>query len=155
MAGCTVTALRRSQRHLDKVSRGRAAAERQPGEKCGGKGVVGVGLGGRGGLACRALAEFCSGLAGDGPACAALPDRTKDTRHDDDEHSKSEQGEPNAIGYATSVDGGTYMLITPTATTSGPLTGVTSLTFNGMGGNDTLQVNNPSGGLFAPSGGRR
>src|SRR5207244_4058324 len=34
------------------------SVEPQPGEKGGGKGVVGVGLGGRAGLACGALAEF-------------------------------------------------------------------------------------------------
>ena len=33
------------------------------------------------------------------------------------------------------------------------LSGVTVFTFNGGGGNDTLTINNPAGGLFAPAGG--
>ncbi len=48
---------------------------------------------------------------------------------------------------ATGFDSGTYSL------NGGPevtFTGLTSLTFNGMEGNDNVVVNNPDGGLFAP-----
>ena len=34
-----------------------------------------------------------------------------------------------------------------------PMAGVTQLTLNGLGGNDTFTINNQAGGLFAPSGG--
>src|SRR5215213_4683152 len=32
-------------------------------------------------------------------------------------------------------------------------TGITAVVFNGFGGNDTLQLNNPGGNVFAPAGG--
>src|SRR5439155_7811947 len=51
---------------------------------------------------------------------------------------------------ATGTNSGSYSL------NGGPavaFSGATSFTFNGLGGNDTLRVNNPAGGLFAPTGG--
>ncbi len=34
-----------------------------------------------------------------------------------------------------------------------PFSGITGFVFNGLGGNDTFTINNPAGGLFAPTGG--
>src|SRR5205823_4879495 len=51
---------------------------------------------------------------------------------------------------ATGANSGSYSL------NGGPavaFTGITAFTFNGLGGNDTLRVINPNGGLFAPAGG--
>lgn len=49
---------------------------------------------------------------------------------------------------ATSATSGTYQLNSDPAIN---FVGITKLTFNGLAGDDTLIVNNPSGGLFAPS----
>ncbi|MBI1918453.1 MAG: DUF4394 domain-containing protein, partial [Planctomycetes bacterium] len=59
-------------------------------------------------------------------------------------------GPDTLVVTATGPDSGNYSL------NGGPavnFTGATQFTFNGMGGNDLLQVNNPAGGLFAPAGG--
>jgi CHRD domain/Domain of unknown function DUF11/RTX calcium-binding nonapeptide repeat (4 copies)/Domain of unknown function (DUF4214) len=59
-------------------------------------------------------------------------------------------GDDMLVVNATGPDSGTYNL------NGGPpvaFTGATSFTFNGLGGDDLLQVNNPAGGLFAPAGG--
>ncbi|MEX2138936.1 MAG: Calx-beta domain-containing protein [Pirellulales bacterium] len=51
---------------------------------------------------------------------------------------------------ATGPDSGTYILNGGPAV---PFSGITDFQFDGLGGNDLLRINNPAGGLFAPSGG--
>jgi uncharacterized repeat protein (TIGR01451 family) len=51
---------------------------------------------------------------------------------------------------ATSANSGTYSLDGGAPV---PFSGITSFTFNGNGGTDLMVVNNPAGGLFAPSNG--
>ena len=51
---------------------------------------------------------------------------------------------------ATGPDSGSYVLNGGSAI---DLVGVTSFTFNGGDGNDSVTINNPAGGLFGPAGG--
>src|SRR5262249_47465017 len=62
---------------------------------------------------------------------------------------------------ATGVASGSYQLTTDVnGSAGGPFVGpvvnftnTTSFTFNGLGDNDLLRINNPAGGIFAPAGG--
>src|SRR5207249_5365884 len=54
------------------------------------------------------------------------------------------------IVNATGANSGSYTLNGGPAM---PFSGITSFTFDGLAGNDLLQINNPAGGLVAPSGG--
>src|SRR5207249_2104541 len=51
---------------------------------------------------------------------------------------------------ATSANSGTFQLNGGSVL---PFSGITAFTFKGLGGADTLTINNPSGGMFGPSGG--
>ena len=57
-------------------------------------------------------------------------------------------GDDTLIVTATGPNSGSYSLNGGPAV---PFSGATSFTFNGLQGNDTMIVNNPAGGLFAPS----
>ena len=59
-------------------------------------------------------------------------------------------GDDTLVVTATGPNSGSYVLNGGAAV---PFSGITSFTFNGLAGNDTFTVNNPAGGLFAPSGG--
>jgi VCBS repeat-containing protein len=59
-------------------------------------------------------------------------------------------GRDRLVVNATGADSGTYRL------NGGPsvaFSGITSFAFNGLAGIDTFTINNPAGGLFAPTGG--
>lgn len=59
-------------------------------------------------------------------------------------------GDDTLIVTATGANSGSYSFNGGAAVA---FSGIPSFTFDGMGGNDTLTINNPAGGLFAPSGG--
>jgi len=59
-------------------------------------------------------------------------------------------GDDIVVITATAADAGSYTVNGGSAI---PFSGITSFSFAGLDGNDTLIINNPAGGLFAPAGG--